>query len=92
MGPSCPYCKARVPFRKTQWNLGKPFECQSCHQQLIMPKALSALGLGLFVAFWNLREAADGPAQTALLILVVMIVGLALTWTLADAKPAPQKE
>ncbi len=80
MGPCCPGGKTRIPFGRTQWGLGKSFQCGQCNQALVVPKSLSSIGIGLFVAYWSLRDRAEGGAQTFMLIAGLMMVGLVSSW------------
>lgn len=82
LGPKCPNCAKRVPFGRTQWNLGKRFLCSRCETPLVIPKSNAAtLGIGLFVSFWLFRDRfpPEWGGQFGLLALMV-VVGLPLTW------------
>lgn len=87
-GPTCPGCGAAVPFRRTQWGLGKPFRCRRCRRQLVIPRSLSAIGSALVVVYWMLKGHADGMAQTAALVATLAAVALLLGWLLARAQVA----
>lgn len=82
LGPTCPACARLVPLGRTQWDLGKPFQCSQCEKTLVVSKSGSAaLGLGLFVAFWLFRDRfpPEWGGQFGLFALMV-VVGLPLTW------------
>ena len=90
LGPTCPNCATRVPLGRTQWNLGKSFQCVGCETPLVVPKSNAAmLGLGLFVSFWLLRDRfpPEWGGQFGLFALMV-VVGLPLTWAATKARLA----
>lgn len=67
LSPPCPACGKPVPFLKTQWGLGKPFICDGCRTELVIPKNLW-IGLAAFVSFWMLKDRMDSPFEVVLLI------------------------
>ena len=90
LGPACPNCARRVPFGRTQWNLGKPFACPGCETSLVIPKSNAlTLGLGLLAIFWLYRDRfpPEWGGQFGLFALM-MIVGLPVTWALTRVRVA----
>jgi hypothetical protein len=82
LGPRCPNCAKRVPFGRTQWNLGKPFQCLRCEARLVVSSSnAAALGIGMLVTFWLFRDRfpPEWGGQFGLFALMVM-VGLPITW------------
>ena len=90
MGPTCPNCKGSVPFGRTQWGLGKTFQCKGCGQALVIPKSLSSIGIALFIAFWTLRDRAEGVLETLALISALVVAGLIASWLFAKPQVPAQ--
>ena len=100
MGPRCPACKTRLPFAKTQLELGTPFACKGCGQSLVVPRGQHLVfAIGLLVLFWLLKSRyATHWAMTVALAVVVGAVGLGIIWlkthvrlaTDADSKKPPK--
>ena len=63
---------------KTQWNLGKPFQCESCKAQLVIPRNFW-IGLSAFVAFWVLKDRMQSTMETVLLIAALALTVLILS-------------
>ncbi|KZY14265.1 MAG: hypothetical protein VYE13_01240 [Pseudomonadota bacterium] len=63
---------------KTQWGLGKPFECGGCEAQLVIPKNFG-IGLGALLIFWLLKDRTNSPIETAVLIVGLVALVLALS-------------
>ena len=38
LGPTCPHCDTHVPFRRTQFGIGKAFACSDCGTRLAMSR------------------------------------------------------
>lgn len=47
LGPRCPNGAKRVPFGRTQWKIGRPFQCSPCETPLVIPKSNAAMRLGV---------------------------------------------
>ena len=62
LGPRCPACQTRLPFRATQLGLGTPFACGGCGQSLVVPRGQHLVfAVGLVVLFWLLKERLPRP-------------------------------
>lgn len=51
LGPPCPSCNETLPFARTQFGLGKVFECPNCQRQIIIDKNIWAAPLAIFSVF-----------------------------------------
>lgn len=82
MGPACPACKTRLPYFKTQKELGVPFDCQGCGQSIVVPRGQNwVFLLGLMVLFWLLKsQFATNWIQGMGLFIGVCGLGLPAVW------------
>lgn len=93
-GPACPQCGLRVPFMRTQWNLGKPFACRRCGVQLTVSRFRSTLmAAAMLMLFFIVRPGVPEGAARFVLFLVFLAIGAPLTYLLskverAEATPA----
>lgn len=78
LAPPCPDCGKAIPFKKTQWGLGTPFECAGCKAQLVIPKNTS-IGLFALCAFWLLRDRMQSTQDMVILICGLAVAILILT-------------
>lgn len=90
MGPACPQCGKLVPIGRTQWNIGKPFACARCETQLVIPRSSATLlGVGLFIPFWIFKDRFPQHWGGVIGLLVVLLaVGLPLTWAATTVRTA----
>lgn len=90
LGPTCPNCGKPVSLGRTQWNLGKTFQCARCDTSLVVPKSNAAIwGAGAFLAFWLCRKhfPQEWGGQFALLALIVLLI-LPLSWAATKVRLA----
>jgi len=74
IGPRCPKCRHPVPFRRTQWGLGKPFDCAGCDARLKFSK-VSWVPLAAILSYLALKpHNADlvGHAKVLVPLLIAM--------------------
>ena len=87
IGPTCPSCGRRVPFRQTQWRRGQAFACAGCNASLIVPKAYWALGM--FALYWVLRDRIDVPGGKLALLAVMLLLAFGIEVLLTKPRLAP---
>lgn len=76
--PPCPSCGTAVPFKKTQWGLGKPFACEGCNAKLLIPRNYW-IGLGAFIVLWRLKGRAETTAEILFLLVGLVLAVLILS-------------
>ncbi len=85
--PPCPSCGKSVPFKQTQWGLGKPFRCEGCETELVIPTNLW-IGVGAFVAFFLFEGLLVSTDQKVILaIALIAIILLVSRLFLMPKKP-----
>ena len=77
----CPVCGLPIPFLKTQWALGKPFECKLCASKIVVPKAKQMAAFGLYIA-----GTAVARSLGFLITLLLFALGMLLSWPLATVR------
>jgi len=90
LGPTCPNCGKPVSLGRTQWNLGKTFQCARCDTSLVVPKSNAAIwGAGAFLTFWLFRQhfPQEWGGQFALFALIVLLI-LPLSWAATKVRLA----
>lgn len=73
IGPRCPKCRHPVPFRRTQWGLGKPFDCAGCDARLKFDKVFW-VPLAAIVTYYGLRPENGGLIAHAKVLVPLLIV------------------
>ena len=90
MGPACPACKTRIPFRRTQMDLGKPFACESCGTELVVPRGQNwVFMIGLFALFWLIKsQFISHWSGTLALMAGISLIGLPALYLKTQARLA----
>ncbi len=90
LGPRCPACQTRLPFRATQLGLGTPFACGGCGQSLVVPRGQHLVfAVGLVVLFWLLKERLPGHWIATLgLFVAIALLGVGAIWAKTQVRLA----
>lgn len=72
LGPPCPHCGEKLPFGKTQFGLGKAFECPNCKKGIVIDKNIWAAPLAIISVVF-VESYFDEITITLLYILLVCI-------------------
>lgn len=78
---ACPACGLPVPFLRTQWRLGTPFECKLCQSEIVVPKTKQATAFGLY-----LLATVFGKSLGLVITLSMLAIGMFLSWPLATVR------
>lgn len=89
LGPTCPHCGTRVPFRQTQSGIGKVFACSGCGAPLIMSRWQGfRITFPILTVYMVMRiRLSDGLPfwlWTAAMVTSVMV----MAWLFMKARPA----
>jgi len=77
----CPVCGLPVPFLKTQWGLGTPFNCKLCHSEIVVPKAKQATAFGFYLLATTFAKSLG-----FVITLAMFAVGMIVSWPLATVR------
>ena len=75
--PACPACGTAIPFKRTQWGLGRPFACGGCETRLVVPQNFW-IAPSAMMAYFALRSNFASIAGQLLLIAGLGLVVLLL--------------
>ncbi|TPE62660.1 hypothetical protein FJQ54_05595 [Sandaracinobacter neustonicus] len=84
-GPACPNCKKWIPFLKSQWGIGKSFDCRGCGASIALSKFRSTqLAIGMLMLFILMKPSYPEASDQFLLFLAFLAVGAPLTYLLSS--------
>ncbi|UVI39780.1 hypothetical protein [Qipengyuania spongiae] len=82
---ACPNCGTAVPFRKTVWRLGRPFQCPGCGAKIVIEKNYWIPLLGI-IALYRFKPKLDGFLDHAALVIAMLAVVQLLSMILMQPK------
>lgn len=89
LGPTCPCCHARVPFRRTQIGVGKAFICRNCGTPLVMSRWQSFLIAFPIIAVYMIVRPAPRSMDLAFWLLSLVMVAAVAGMSWLFMKPQP---
>jgi hypothetical protein len=89
--PPCPKCGKGAPVRLMFWGAGKPYKCDGCSAELVIPKNfwIPFAAIMIFSAF---KSQNDDPASLGILfvglcVLMLLAQRFLIAPEVCDAKP-----
>ncbi len=93
LGPTCPHCGARVPFRRTQYGLGKVFACPGCGARLVMSRWQGFLITFPILAIYMVVRIRLSDGLVFWLWTAAMVTSVAvMAWLFMKPRPAQRDE
>lgn len=88
-GPRCPECGALVPFLRTQWGLGKTFNCKRCGTGLQISRfRATMMGLFMLTAFFFFKPFISSGVQQLWIIAGFIVTAAPVTYMLSQPERA----